>query len=787
MSYGMGFYTGLRALRASQLALRTIGHNVANVNTPGYTRQDLLLSATMPITLQRGFQVGTGVQVDTIRRVTDESLMARLRTQTGFFGKASMNYSRLKEIEGIYAEPGDSGLSNLLSGFFNNVSGLVPDPSDRALRGGVIQSGQSLAEGFNLLSSRLGEVQSNILKDVRIRLDDVNRHAQAIADLNIKIGEIEIQGVKANDLRDQRDRHVQALAKLMDTRSLEKNNGQVEVMTGGFMLVSGGRAASLEAVRDADGKTSVRVAGTEAVLDVKAGEIAGLLEVEGTQVPGFVSSADTLARNLILQVNRIHSTGIPRSGPFSTLRSTNAVKDGDGDGSYDDEMLSDTGLPFDIQEGALYVTVTDKATGDLTRTKIDVDPRTMTVGDLVQALNGVDHLSAILDPTGHLVVRAAAGYGFDFANRLDASPDKNGSFGGKSAAVTGTKGGPFDMSALTGGLPATFTVAVDGGSPVTVTLQASDFRVPSAATAEEVAKAINDDLAAHGATAYTVGGRVMIRTNSEGSASSLKITDTGSGVPSLLGLSTNLETGSDMGVAVTVSGSYTGSENKTLFFEADGDGQIGVTPDLKVKVYDENHTLLGILEVGQGYTPGDTLDVVDGIKVSFGPGSVSKTSGDAFSLDALSDSDTTDALVAFGINGFFQGSSASDIAVVDDLKDKPDLLCAGLSDAPGDAGNLRRLLEMRKTKIPDLDDATLEDFYADSLAQLGFETSKAESLASSQEELLGYLEDRRQAVSGVNLDEEMVNLVQYQQAFQAASRYINTMAELTQTLIQIGS
>ncbi len=786
MSYGMGFYTGLRALRVSQLALRTIGQNVANVNTPGYSRQDLLLSATVPITLQRGFQVGTGVQVDTIRRVTDESLLARLRTQTGFFGKASINYSRLKEIEGIYAEPGDSGLSGLLSGFFSSVSGLVPDPSDRALRGGVVQAGQSLAEGFNLLSSRLGEVKSNILQDVRIRLDEVNRHAQAIAALNIKIGEIEIQGVKANDLRDERDRHIMAIAKLMDTQALEKNNGQVELMAGGFMLVSGGRAASLEAVKGKGDRTEIRVAGTDATLQVKGGEIAGLLEVEKDQVPGFVSSLDKLAKNLILQVNRIHSTGIPRSGPFTSLRSTNAVKDGDGDGAYDDEMLSSAGLPFGIEKGSLYVTVTDKTRGTLSRTKIDVDPKTMTVGDLVSALNKVDHISAILDPTGHIAIRASSGYGFDFANRLDSAPDKYGSFGGKGAAVTGTKGGPFDMTSLTGGLPATFTVAVDGNTPVTVTLQSSDFKIPSSATAEEVAAAINDDLASHGAQAFVVGGRVMIRTNSEGSASTLRIADTGSGVPSLLGLSTAQETGSDMGVAVTVSGSYTGKKNQTLLFEADGDGQIGVTPGLKVKVYDGDHTLLGILEVGQGYTPGDTLEVVDGIKVSFGPGSISKTSGDAFSLDALSDSDTTDALVAFGINSFFKGSSASDIAVVQDLRDKPDLLCAGLSDAPGDADNLRRILSMRKDKLQELGDASLEDFYADALGKLGFESSKAKNLAASQEELLGYLEDRRQAVSGVNLDEEMVNLVQYQQAFQAASRYISTMAELTQTLIQIG-
>lgn len=669
MSFGMGFYTGLRALRASQLAIQTVGQNISNVNTAGYSRQQVLLSATQPISLQRGFQVGTGVQVDTIRRLTDESLLARINTQTGLFGRAAVQHNRLKEVEGIFAEPGEAGLGTLLSGFFSGISSLTPDPSDRALRGGAIQAGQTLAEGLNLLSGRMGEIQDATLRDVRMRLEEVNRLAAAIADLNVKIGETEVRGVQANDLRDQRDQHLQSISRLIDATGFDRAGGQMDVMAGGYLLVSGTRASMLEAGRGSDGSTKVLIAGSDNTLSLRSGEIQGLLGVEQEQIPGLVSVADTLARNLILEVNRLHSTGVPGSGPFTRLRAESAIVDGDGDGEYTDELLGSAGLPFEIGAGAVHVSVTELATGLVTRTRIDIEPGTMSVGDLVQRLGEVPNLSASVDPSGRLLITAAQGHGFDFSSRLDPSPDKAGA----------------------------------------------------------------------------------------------------------------------LGVPVSVSGSYTGSANRQLRFSALADGQIGVTEGLKVEVRDQQGALVATLDVGRGYSPGDALEVADGILVEFGPGSISASGGGSFVLDALADPDSSDLLVAFGLNSFFTGTGAADMSVSSALLENPGLLCAGLSSAPGDGANLERLLALRDRPLDALQAATLEDYYTDSLGALGFEVSRLASLSASESDLLSFLEDRRQETSGVSLDEEMLELVRFQHSFQAASRFINTISDLTQTLIQLGS
>ena len=153
--------------------------------------------------------------------------------------------SRRGTIESIFAEPGETSISSLMTGFFTKISGLAADPADRALRGGAIQGAQSLAEGLNLLSDRLGQIGKSALADVRIRVEEVNRHAEAIAALNIKIGEIEATGVQANDLRDQRDQHVREISRYLDTTAVERSGGNLDVMAGGYMIVSGTRPSLL--------------------------------------------------------------------------------------------------------------------------------------------------------------------------------------------------------------------------------------------------------------------------------------------------------------------------------------------------------------------------------------------------------------------------------------------------------------------------------------------------------------------------------------------------------------
>jgi flagellar hook-associated protein 1 FlgK len=237
---------------------------------------------------------------------------------------------------------------------------------------------------------------------------------------------------------------------------------------------------------------------------------------------------------------------------------------------------------------------------------------------------------------------------------------------------------------------------------------------------------------------------------------------------------------------VRVSGAYTGSENDQYSFYAVGDGQVGVTAGLTVSVYDRAGTLVATLDVGDNYEPGTDLEVGNGVKVSFGPGRIQSSTGQAFALDTLADSDTSDILVALGINSFFQGSGAADIAVNPELRANVDALAAGIGSAEGDAGNLVRLLDLRESEVDDLDANTIEDFWADVIGDVGFETAGAEDTLAAQDLLLQRLEAERESVSGVNLDEEMLDMVRFQQSFDAAARFLSTVQELTDTLINLG-
>jgi flagellar hook-associated protein FlgK len=786
MSFGFGMGAGLRALEAARFGMQIAGNNVANANTAGYSRQRVDLSSALPYSLAGNLQIGTGVDVLGITRLVDDGLERRLQLQLGLVGGAELDHTRYREIEGIFGEP-DEGLSNSFKDLFSAVDQLRTDPSDRALRGGLVQAGNSLGQGFRLVASRLSELSGSTFDEVRGLVRVVNERAGAIADLNRQIISAESSGSDANDLRDARAQHAKEIGKLIDARMIERSSGSLDVLVGGHLLVGGDRSSPLAAAKNGNGNTLVTVGKNGAPVGVNEGRIAALLAQEQRGVPGLTERLDQLARNTILEWNRLHTTGMPASGPFRTLTAAYGAEDGDLDGARGDELLSQAGFVFPVQKGELYVAVTDRETGAMERTRLAIDPNTMSLNDLATAINDIDNLTASVDPTGRLRIAADDGYGFDFSPRLDPNPDGQGTFGGLAPSIGSNANGPFDLSGQT--FPVSFTVTTGTASApttTTVTLAANEFLDPSAATVDELVTAINADLGTAGA-AMEVGGRLVIQSAQGGRDSQLTLANSGAGTAlTALGMSTSTARGRNDAVAVGVEGAYAGTANQRFTFVPEGDGIIGQTPDLRVRVFDENGGLVTTLAVGQGYEAGTPIALGNGIRVSFGAGELSATDGQVFALDALADSDTADILVATGMNAFFLGSNASDIAVNQDLLNNPDRLAAGIGSAEGDAGNLGRIVSLRNLDLGDLDENTIEDFYADIVGDIGFETSAAATALTAQEQLLEQLQADREAVSGVNLDEEMVDMMRFQQSYQAAARFLSVAQEMVDTLINLG-
>ncbi len=786
MSFGFGFGAGLRALNAARLGMQTAGNNVANANTAGYSRQRIDLAAALPYGLGGSIQIGTGVDVRGITRLVDEGLERRLQMQLGLVAAAELDQSRYSEIESILGEP-DEGLSNSFTDLFSSVDQLRTDPGDRALRGGLVQAGNALAQGFRLVAQRFAELGGSTFDEVRGLVRQVNERAAAIAELNGQIIAAEANGSDANDLRDTRAQHVKEVGRLLDARTIERSSGSVDVLVGGNLLVAGDRASSLTTGRDTEGKTTVTVGRTRSPAQIREGRIAALLQQERDALPALTARIDQLARNTILEWNRLHSTGMPASGPFRTLTAAYGTEDGDGDGRRGDELLSQSTFAFPVTAGDLYVSVTNEETGQMRRSRIAIDPSAMSLDDVAAALNGVEHLTASVDPTGRLRIAADDGYGFDFSPRLDPNPDGEGTFGGKNPSIGSTTAGPYDLSGQT--FPAAFTVTTGtAASPVTTTvsLDVTDFVNPAAATIDELVAAINNDLGTAG-TASNVGGRLVVQSAQGGATSQLTLANAGAGTAlQALGLSTATASGRDRAVDIAIEGAFTGSSNERFTFVPESDGTIGQTTDLRVRVLDAAGNLVTTLSVGSGYEPGEPIPLGNGIRVSFGAGDISATDGQVFALDALADSDTADLLVATGMNAFFLGSTAGDIAINPDLLGNPDRLSAGIGEADGDAGNLARIVSLRDLDIDELDANTIEDFYADIVGDVGFETAAATSALQAQQQLLAQLAADREGVSGVNIDEEMVDMVRYQQSYEAAARFLAVAQEMTDTLINLG-
>ncbi len=785
MSFGFGMGAGLRALNAAQLGMRTAGNNVANANTPGYSRQRIELGTSMPFGMSGNLQIGTGVDVRGISRLIDEGLERRLQFQLGLVGSAEMDERRFREIENIFGEP-DQGLSTSFQDLFGSLDQLRTDPADRALRGGLIQAGNSISQQFQLMSQRMGQLGESTFSEVNGLIRTVNQRTKAIADLNGQIISAESNGSDANDLRDARAQHITEISKLLDTRAIERSSGSVDLLVGGNLVVAGNRSTNMRVDKDQDGNTQVLVGTNKSAAPIREGRIAALLKQEADGLPGFTSRIDDLARNTILEWNRLHTTGMPASGPFQSLTAAYGAVDGDGDGQVGDELLSQAGFAFPIENGSLYVSVTDEATGNMERTRIDIDPNTMSLNDFAAEISNIEHVSATVDPTGRLRINADSGYGFDFSPRLDPNPD-GGTFGGKNPTVGSQSAGPYNLSGQT--FPVSFDVTTGtAASPVvtTVTLDASDFQQSSAATADELAAAINNDLGSAG-TASNVGGRLMLQSNQGGVSSQLSVANSGGGtLLTDLDLGTATATGRDIIVGVSVEGTYTGADNNQFTFVPQSDGVIGQSDDLRVQVFDKNGALVTTLNVGNGYEPRSPIELGNGIRVSFGAGPISATDGQAFALDAINDSDTSDILVATGMNAFFLGSSAADIEVNQALLDNPDQLAAGIGSASGDAGNLARLVSLRDRDLTDLASNTIEDFYADLVGDIGFETSAARTTLQAQDQLLAQLQADRESISGVNIDEEMIDMLKYQQSYEAAARFISVAQEMTDTLISLG-
>ena len=310
---------GRGALLAHQKAISITGHNIANVNTPGYSRQRVNLATNNGFTSASG-QVGSGVRVSDIQRIYDQFLGSQINTESYNLGKWEAEKSSLERVEIVFDETTGFGLNQAMGDFWNAWQDLANNPEGHTERQVLVAKSEIMAETFNKISSDLNQQQNDIDSSIEGAVIEINTIAGQISDLNIKISDIEKSGQSANDLRDERDLLLKELSSMIDISTFEGNDGQVSVLVGnGRPLVQPPYSFSLSTVTNASGHEDVVWVdrdgnSVDITNDISGGKLKGWLEVRDVKIEDYKTRLDDLASSIITEVNNLHTAGFDLNG-----------------------------------------------------------------------------------------------------------------------------------------------------------------------------------------------------------------------------------------------------------------------------------------------------------------------------------------------------------------------------------------------------------------------------------------------------------------------------------------
>ena len=232
----------------------------------------------------------------------------------------------------------------------------------------------------------------------------------------------------------------------------------------------------------------------------------------------------------------------------------------------------------------------------------------------------------------------------------------------------------------------------------------------------------------------------------------------------------------------TLSGQYSGDDNQELTFEISGSGDVGISDDLSVNVYNSQGLLLNQISIGNGYEAGTPLEVVDGVEVTFSRGTIVDT--EQFSTRLTAEPDETGVLAALGINSFFKGIGAGTIELDNAIRDDKDRFASGITSETADTTNLFRYTALEDQQLLP-GELTFGQYLNEITTEIGFEINTNEALESTLQSLKVRLEEDRDAYSGVDVNEELVRLQQYQRSYEAAVRVIQVSDEILDELVSI--
>jgi flagellar hook-associated protein 1 FlgK len=305
----------LQALLVEQGAIETTSNNIANVNTPGYSRQRADLVETPPVQFG-SVTLGTGVKLADVTSLRDSILDLRVNQETQQQGQLGAFISSGQQIQGLFNETAGTGLQAPLTAFFNSLSQLSTNPSDLNVRQSVITAAQNLTRAFNQTSNNLSTLQRNVDLSVTQSVNQINALTSQIALVNAQVASATAVGQNPGPFIDQRQQLITQLSNLVDVSQIDAGKGSLTLTTNsGVPLVVGGQGFQLTTQPDpVTGLQHIFSQGTDVTAKIAAGQLAGQLQIRDQEISSLQSSLDALASNLANSVNTQHQAGFDLNG-----------------------------------------------------------------------------------------------------------------------------------------------------------------------------------------------------------------------------------------------------------------------------------------------------------------------------------------------------------------------------------------------------------------------------------------------------------------------------------------
>jgi flagellar hook-associated protein 1 FlgK len=406
------------ALQANQIGLQVIGQNIANDNTPGYSRE--VVNYVPAPTQQIGnLSLGTGVQVQGVVQVVDKYLEERLRGSNSDVANSSAQSQTYQNLENIVGALGNNSVDANMNSFFSSISNILNQPENTSTRNLAVLQGQTLANGINSMATRVMQARSDLNNQVVGMTSSMNELLNQVAGLNTQIVAMEggnSETSQAVGLRDQRAQDLTQLSNLVGINVQEQADGADNVFVGGDYLVFGGTARQVETTYQENNGFSaanISIVGSNAPLSAQSGQLAGLVTSRDQILGGYLNQLNSFAGTLAFEFNKAYSQGQGLSG-YTSLTSTYPVTSASA-------PLDAAGLAFTPVNGSFQVQTVNQQTGATTTTTIQVDLNGLdknetSLNSIATQISAINGLSASVTPNGNLTVKTTSpGVQFSFA------------------------------------------------------------------------------------------------------------------------------------------------------------------------------------------------------------------------------------------------------------------------------------------------------------------------------------------------------------------------------------